>query len=94
MYVSNTTDISDGYMCFNDSIYTVFTVPEVIYIPCFTKAQYVIYYNEIRPGVKYPESLTVYAKNLLCEVEVYGKSVCINIKFIMFYQIFMLEKRE
>lgn len=60
-------------MCFSDSNYTVFTVPAIVNISCLTKAQYVIYYNEIRPGVKYPEYKFTYAKNMLCEVEVYGK---------------------
>lgn len=73
VYVSNTTDISDGLMCFNDSDYTIDTVPAIANISCSTKAQYVIYYNEIRPGVKYPEYRFTYAKNMLCEVEVYGK---------------------
>ncbi|XP_052711963.1 protein draper-like [Crassostrea angulata] len=72
VYVSNTTNISDGFMCFNDSNYSVFTVPAIVNISCSTKAQYVIYYNEIRPGVKYPEYKSTYAKNMLCEVEVYG----------------------
>lgn len=74
MYVSNTTDILDGYMCFNDSEYAVFTVPPLSYISCSTKAQYVIYYNEKRPGVWYPDtSKYTFAANMLCEVEVYGK---------------------
>lgn len=74
VYVSNTTDILDGYMCFNDSEYEVFTVPPLSYIPCSTKAQYVIYYNEKRPEVWYPDtSEYTFAANMLCEVEVYGK---------------------
>lgn len=82
-------------MCFNDSNYSVFTVPAIVNISCSTKAQYVIYYNEIRPGVKYPEYKSTYAKNMLCEVEVYGKLLnwlclikylCQNISNLFFRQ--------
>lgn len=73
VYVSNTTDISDGYMCFNDSAYTLDTVPAIVNISCSTKAQYVIYYNEKRPGFIYPWSKDTFAANMICEIEVYGK---------------------
>lgn len=83
VYVSNTTDILDGYMCFNDSEYAVFTIPPLSYIPCSTKAQYVIYYNEKRPGVWYPDtSKYTFAANMLCEVEVYG-----NLMHLILYSL-------
>lgn len=95
VYVSNTTNISDGYMCFNDSNYTIDTVPALVNISCSTKAQYVIYYNEIRPGVKYPDYSYVYARNMLCEVEVYGKLlhlVYYALSYINVGNLFLLSK--
>lgn len=80
VYVSNTTDISDGLMCFNDSDYTIDTVPAIANISCSTKAQYVIYYNEKRPQVMYPRFNYTFAANFLCEVEAYGKIYFMFIK--------------
>lgn len=75
VYVSNTTDIADGHMCFNDSNYTLDAVPAIVNISCSTRAQYVIYYNEKRPGFIYPVYNDAFAANMIWEIEVYGKLV-------------------
>ncbi|XP_078327321.1 uncharacterized protein LOC111115469 [Crassostrea virginica] len=73
LYISNTTDKSQGTLCFKDSNYTTSTIPPVVNITCPIHGQYVIYYNERLAGVTYPPDYYYpYAYNLLCEVEVYG----------------------
>ena len=75
LYISNTTDKSQGTLCFKDSNYTWSTIPPVVNITCPVHGQYVIYYNERLAGVSYPPDYYSYgAENLLCEVEVYGKN--------------------
>ena len=76
LYISNTTDKSQGTLCFKDSNYTSSTIPQVVNISCAVHGQYVIYYNERLEGVAYPSDYHLYeAYNLLCEVEVYGKNM-------------------
>ncbi|XP_052696012.1 uncharacterized protein LOC128174514 [Crassostrea angulata] len=75
LYVSNTTDKSDGKLCYKDKNFTKSTIPAVFNTICFVHGQYVIYYNERLPGVTYPSGYSDYAYNELCEVEVYGKHV-------------------
>ena len=72
MYVSNTTDKSEGHLCFKDTHFTRSTVPAVFNTTCPVHGQYVIYYNERLPGVSYPDGYSQYAFNDFCEVEVYG----------------------
>nr|XP_022309930.1 uncharacterized protein LOC111115470 [Crassostrea virginica] len=72
LYISNTTDRSQGTLCFKDSNYTSSTIPPVVNITCPVHGQYVIYYNERLANVSYPPDYNNYAYNLLCEVEVYG----------------------
>ena len=72
MYVSNTTDKSEGHLCFKDTHFTRSTVPAVFNTTCPVHGQYVIYYNERLPGVTYPDGYSQYAFNDFCEVEVYG----------------------
>ena len=75
LYISNTTDRSQGTLCFKDSNYTTSTIPPVVNITCPVHGQYVIYYNERLANVSYPPDYYPYsAYNLLCEVEVYGKN--------------------
>ncbi|XP_062585032.1 uncharacterized protein LOC134246680 [Saccostrea cucullata] len=72
VYISNTTDRLKGHLCFHDTNYTISTIPAVVNITCPVHGQYVIYHNERRPGVTYPDDYSKYAYIELCEVEVYG----------------------
>ncbi|XP_034316459.2 uncharacterized protein [Magallana gigas] len=70
--VSNTTDLRDGVVCYDNTDYNISTTPSVVDIFCSVVGRYVIYYNERLPGVTYPELYSQYAFADLCEVEVYG----------------------
>ncbi|XP_052694168.1 multiple epidermal growth factor-like domains protein 10 [Crassostrea angulata] len=72
VYVSNTTDRSQGTLCFKDDNFTINTIPSVFTANCFNHGQYVIYYNERLPGVVYPDNYESFVGTDLCEVEVYG----------------------
>ncbi|XP_065925748.1 multiple epidermal growth factor-like domains protein 10 isoform X2 [Magallana gigas] len=72
IYVSNTTDKSDGKLCYKDNSFNRSTIPAVFNTTCFVHGQYIIYYNERLSGVNYPSGYSSYAYNELCEVEVYG----------------------
>nr|XP_022308884.1 cell death abnormality protein 1-like isoform X1 [Crassostrea virginica] len=72
VFVSNSTDTSDGTLCFKDTNFTLKTIPPVLNITCLLHGQYVIYYNERLPGITYPDGYSTYAYNELCELEVYG----------------------
>lgn len=74
LYVSNTTDISKGTLCYKDTGYRLDTIPAVFNTTCPVHGQYVIYHNERLSGVVYPGGYSKYAFNELCEVEVFGKS--------------------
>ena len=75
LYISNTTNKSDGTLCFEDIGFTLSTIPAVFSTICTLHGQYVIYYNERLPNVAYPDGYSTYAYNELCEVEVFGKYV-------------------
>ncbi|XP_052693345.1 uncharacterized protein LOC128171591 [Crassostrea angulata] len=73
LYVSNTTEKSDGVLCYTDHNFTVDAFPEVLDTPCPVNGQYVIYYNERLPNITYPyPHFYDYVRILFCEVEVYG----------------------
>ncbi|XP_061194954.1 multiple epidermal growth factor-like domains protein 10, partial [Saccostrea echinata] len=72
VYISNTTERSNGHLCFHDTNYTRSTIPAVVNITCPVHGQYVIYYNERLSGVSYPGEYSSNAYNDLCEVEVLG----------------------
>ena len=74
LYISNTTNKSDGILCFKDTSFTRSTIPAVFSTNCFVHGQYVIYYNERTENATYPNEYSTYAYNELCEVEVFGKN--------------------
>eukprot|EP00105_Crassostrea_gigas_P044497 XP_019928645.1 PREDICTED: uncharacterized protein LOC105342676 isoform X2 [Crassostrea gigas] len=71
VYVSNTTSLLGGTLCFKDNDFTKSTIPAVLNISCPVYGQYVIYYNERLPGVVYPDGYSEYAFAEICELEVY-----------------------
>ncbi|XP_078328732.1 uncharacterized protein LOC111112398 [Crassostrea virginica] len=72
LYVSNTTNKSDGILCFKDTNFNLDTIPAVFNTTCSLHGQYVIYYNERLAGKTYPAGYSNYAFNELCELEVFG----------------------
>lgn len=72
LHISNTTNKSDGVLCFKDTNSTHSTIPSVCNITCPVHGQYVIYFNERLQGVTYPDGYSTYAFNELCELEVFG----------------------
>ncbi|XP_052708664.1 uncharacterized protein LOC128183607 [Crassostrea angulata] len=70
LYVSKTTDMHQGTLCFKDNHFTMYTLPAVFTATCHAHGQYVIYYNERRNTYRRGFTLNVYSN--LCEVEVYG----------------------
>lgn len=71
VYVSKTTNLSDGKLCLKDENFTRSTITAVR-IFCIVHGQYVIYYNERLQGVIYPDDYSKYASTCLCEVDVNG----------------------
>lgn len=78
MYVSNTTSISDGTLCFKDDSFNISTIPEVFNTTCNIYGQYVIFYNERLPGVAYPKEYSTFAFADICEFEIYGKCLTLS----------------
>ncbi|XP_078309528.1 uncharacterized protein LOC111106256 [Crassostrea virginica] len=70
VYISNTTNKSEGVLCFRDTLYTKATIPNPINITCLNHGRYVIYYNNRIEGNH--NQYSTFAYNNLCEVEIYG----------------------
>lgn len=73
VYVSNTTSKDGAHLCYNDKSTNQNMLQLDQHINCTLQGRYVIYYNERKPDVEYPEFYSPFAYNELCEVEVYGK---------------------
>ncbi|XP_078328964.1 uncharacterized protein LOC111115084 [Crassostrea virginica] len=73
VYISNTTNKEDGVLCFRDTKYSGFTIPNPVNISCPHHGRYVIYYNN-RTHKPYPDGYSAFVWTALCEVEVYGCS--------------------
>ena len=71
VYISNTTNKEDGVLCFRDTKYSGFTIPNPVNITCPHHGRYVIYYNN-RTHRPYPGGYSAFVWTALCEVEVYG----------------------
>lgn len=87
LYVSKTTSKEDGHLCFHDNSTIHGMLSENKRINCSVFGRYVIYYNERRPGVGYPNFYSPFAYNELCEVKVYGKicgDLCQYLKKIVY----------
>ena len=90
VYVSNTTEKSEGVLCFKDNNYTLNSIPDVLSTTCFVHGQYVIYFNQYKTGERFNNfQKTWHAFNELCELEVFGKknrifTFSITFKWIIF----------
>lgn len=78
LYVSNTESINDAHLCFHHD-HNISGKPTINQtINCSVRGRYVIYYNERRQGVPYPDYYSKYAYNEICELEVFGESQFFN----------------
>nr|XP_022307675.1 uncharacterized protein LOC111113676 [Crassostrea virginica] len=73
VYVSNTTEKSEGVLCFKDNNYTLNSIPDFFSTKCFVHGQYVIYFNQYKTGERFNNFQKIrHAFNELCELEVFG----------------------
>lgn len=74
VYVSNSTNKEEGFLCYHDTNYTVTDIPPELTVPCDVQGRYVIYYNSRKSGLSPRFGYSGKAFINLCEVEVYGKT--------------------
>lgn len=70
LYVSNTTDIQGGYLCYKDGL----ELPPLDFnTDCNTHGRYIMFFNERLKGIQYPHGYEYSnAFTELCEVIVTG----------------------
>lgn len=74
VYVSNSTNKEEGFLCYHDTNHTVTDIPPELTVPCDVQGRYVIYYNSRKSGLSPRFGYSGKAFINLCEVEVYGKT--------------------
>lgn len=73
IYVSNTTNKSEGTLCYKNHFTDINYITRHWKVKCVCIGQYVFYYNERLTGVTYPGGYSTYAYNDVCELAVLGK---------------------
>lgn len=82
IYISNTTNRTDGSLCFKNNIYTRSTIANPFTVNCRRHGRYVIYYNN-RTNNPFPNGVSKDgAYNELCEFDIFGtflllQSICL-----------------
>ncbi|XP_065943139.1 uncharacterized protein [Magallana gigas] len=72
VYVSNTTNKDDGFLCFHDTKNDASSIQSVMNISCQVVGRYVIYYNTREGNLTQKPTYSKEAYIELCEVEVFG----------------------
>ena len=89
IYISNTTDKTDGQLCFKDDNYTRATIPNPITIPCIHRGRYVFYYNN-RTHSPIPVGYSTDVFTGICELEVHGNKKDLKIIVLNKYMEFLI----
>jgi hypothetical protein len=75
VYVSNTTNKGNGFLCYHDANNDASSIQSVINIDCQVVGRYVIYYNTREGKLSQKPTYSKEAYIELCEVEVFGKLI-------------------